>query len=127
MLSHGSKIFKNYVYRAFLIGSVVKNLAANTEDMGSIPDPGRSHMPQNNLAWAPQLLSLCSSAWEPQLLKARSPRACALKQKKQLQWGARESQLDSSPRSLKLKEKPKKKKRKERKTSRSDEDRVKNK
>ena len=50
MLSHGSKIFKNYVYRAFLIDSVVKNLAANTEDMGSIPDPGRSHMPQNNLA-----------------------------------------------------------------------------
>jgi len=29
-------------------GSVVKNLPANTEDMSSIPDPGRSHMPQSN-------------------------------------------------------------------------------
>ena len=29
-------------------GSVVKNLPANAGDMGSIPDPGRSHMPQNS-------------------------------------------------------------------------------
>ena len=27
---------------------VVKNLSSNAEDMGSIPDPGRSHMPQSN-------------------------------------------------------------------------------
>ena len=28
----------------FLCGSVVKNLPANAEDIGSIPDPGRSHL-----------------------------------------------------------------------------------
>ena len=29
-------------------GTVVKNLPANAGDMGSIPGPGRSHMPQSN-------------------------------------------------------------------------------
>ena len=29
-------------------GSVVKPLPANAGDMGSIPDLGRSHMPQSN-------------------------------------------------------------------------------
>ena len=29
-------------------GSVVKNLATSAGDMGSIPDLGRSHMPQSN-------------------------------------------------------------------------------
>ena len=29
-------------------GSVVKNPPANAEDMGSIPDLGRSHKPQSN-------------------------------------------------------------------------------
>ena len=29
-------------------GSVVKNLPANAGDMGSIPGPERSHMPQSN-------------------------------------------------------------------------------
>ena len=29
-------------------GSVVKNPPANARDMGSIPDPGRSHMLQSN-------------------------------------------------------------------------------
>ena len=29
-------------------GAVVKNLPANAGDMGSIPSPGRSYMPQNN-------------------------------------------------------------------------------
>ena len=29
-------------------GSVVKNSPANTGDMGSIPGPGRSHMPWSN-------------------------------------------------------------------------------
>ena len=31
----------------FLGDTVDKNLPANAEDMGSIPSPGRSHMPQN--------------------------------------------------------------------------------
>ena len=48
---------------------MVKNQPANAEDMGSIPSPGRFHMLQSNLARAPQLLSLCSRAHEPQLLK----------------------------------------------------------
>ena len=50
-------------------GSVVKNLPASAGDMGLIPDPGRSHMLQSNKACAPQLLGLCRSAQEPQLLK----------------------------------------------------------
>ena len=32
----------------FASGSVVKNLPANAGDTGSIPSPGRSHMPLNN-------------------------------------------------------------------------------
>ena len=53
---------------------MVKNPPANAGDTGSSPGPGRSHMPRNNKAHAPQLLSLCSVAREPQLL---SPRATA--------------------------------------------------
>ena len=49
-------------------GAVVKNPPANAGDTGSSPGPGRSHMPQSNLAHA-QLLSLRSRAHEPQLLK----------------------------------------------------------
>ena len=32
----------------FPSGSVVKNLPANAGDTGSVPAPGRSHMPQSN-------------------------------------------------------------------------------
>ena len=49
-------------------GSVVKNLPASVGEMGSIPDPGRSHMPRGNQACAPNLLSLYSRAQELQLL-----------------------------------------------------------
>ena len=49
-------------------GAVVKNPPANAGDRGSSPGPERSHMPQSNEARAPQLLSLCSRAREPQLL-----------------------------------------------------------
>ena len=35
---------------AFPVASVVKNLPANAGDMGSIPDWGRSHMPQEQLS-----------------------------------------------------------------------------
>ena len=52
-------------------GSVVKNPPANAGDMGSISDPGRSHMLWSNRAHAPQLLSLRSGAREPQLLNPR--------------------------------------------------------
>ena len=59
-------------------GTAVKNLPANAGDMGSRPGQGRSHMPQNNLARAPQLLSLGSRAHEPQLLSlcATTTEAC---------------------------------------------------
>ena len=50
-------------------GAVVKNPPANAGDTGSIPGPGRSHMPWSKEARVPQLLSLRSRAHEPQLLK----------------------------------------------------------
>ena len=53
----------------FLGGSVVKHLPASTGDTGLIPDPGKAHLLQGNLAHAPQLLSLCSRAQEPRLLR----------------------------------------------------------
>ena len=68
----------------FLGGTVGKNLTAHAGDMGLIPAPRRSHMPWCNWAQAPQILSPCSRACEPQLLslnmaitKAWAPRACA--------------------------------------------------
>ena len=39
---------QNHSERDFPGGTVVKNLPANAGDMGSIPGPGRSHMPQSN-------------------------------------------------------------------------------
>ena len=48
---------------------MVKNPPANAGDTGSNPGLGRSHMLQSNQARAPQLLSLCSRAREPRLLK----------------------------------------------------------
>ena len=38
---------KKYKGRDFLASAVVKNLPANAGDTGSIPGPGRSHMPSN--------------------------------------------------------------------------------
>ena len=46
-----------------------QNLPANAGDLGLIPGLGRFHMPQATKAHAPQILSLCSRAHEPQLLK----------------------------------------------------------
>ena len=40
----------------------VKNPCANARDMGSIPDPGRSHMLRSNRAHGAQPLSLCPGA-----------------------------------------------------------------
>ena len=68
---------------------MVKNLPANAGDVGSIPGPGRSHMPWSNKARAPPLLSLHSRAHAPQLLSPRAatteagtPRARAPQQEK---------------------------------------------
>ena len=54
-------------------------------DIGLIPDPGRSHIPQSNYVHVPQLLSLCSRAQELQLLNSEGPRSCA-PEEKQPQW-----------------------------------------
>ena len=71
-------------------GAVVKNPPANAGDMGSIPGPGRSHMPRSNWACAPQLLSRRSRAREPQLLRlcATTTEARALQQEKPQKWEA---------------------------------------
>ena len=46
MIGHGNTM-KNELWD-FPGGTVVKNLPANAGDMGLIPGPGRSHMPQSN-------------------------------------------------------------------------------
>ena len=85
-------------------GAVVKNPPANAGDTGSSPGPGRSHMPRNNWACVPQLLSLLSGAREPQLLsphatttEAHMLRARALQQKKPPQWEAHAPQRRVAP------------------------------
>ena len=102
------EVYLSYVKwrgRDFPGGTVVKNLPANAGDAGSNPGPGRSHMLRNNKARAPQLLRLCSRAYEPQLLSPRAttteahmPRACAL----QREATAVHTVTKSSPRSPQL-------------------------
>ena len=58
--------------QGFPSGAVVGNLPANAGDMGSSPGLGRSHVPRSSWARAPQLLSLRSGAFEPQLLRPES-------------------------------------------------------
>ena len=58
-------------------GSVAKNLAASAGDTGSIPNPGRSHVPQSSWAGVPQLLSAHAATTE-----ACIPRTCAPQQGK---------------------------------------------
>ena len=43
-----TKSFLKIKPRGFPGGAVVKNPPANAGDMGWIPGPGRSHMPQSN-------------------------------------------------------------------------------
>ena len=74
-------------------GSVEKIPRANVGDAGSIPGPGRFHMPGSNWTRALQLLSLCARA---QKLQLWSPRAHALQQEKPPQWEAWTPQLESS-------------------------------
>ena len=58
-------------------GPVVKNRPASAGDMGSIPGPGRSHMPQNNQARVPHLLKpLHPKARGPQQEKPPQREAC---------------------------------------------------
>ena len=64
-------------FRASLGGSVVKSLPARAGDTGSIPDPGGAHRLWSNYARVLQLLSPCSRALGPQLLKPGCPTAHA--------------------------------------------------
>ena len=91
-------------YQGFPCGSVVKSSPAKAGDMGSVPGRGRSHMPSGNSACAPQLLSLCSRALEPQLLLEHTcHNYCSLHTlEKPLQWAAHTPQLESSPLSSQL-------------------------
>ena len=76
--------------------AVDKHPPANAEGTSSIPVLG--HMTQSNQAQAPQLLSWCSRAHEPQLLsphaatiEAHVPKACTLQQEEPLLAATRES------------------------------------
>ena len=62
--------------------------------MGSIPGPGRFHMPQSNYAHAPQLLNLCSGVRDLQLLKPMHPRTHAIREATAIK--AHALQLESS-------------------------------
>ena len=73
---------------------MVKNLPANARDTGSIPDPGRSHMPQ-----ATKLMRHKYWAHVLQLLKSKCPWACTPQQEKSLQWACT-LQLETRPHSL---------------------------
>lgn len=53
-----------------------KKTPADAGDMGSLPNLGRSHVSPSNWARAPQPLSLCSRAREPQATEDR--RLCSL-------------------------------------------------
>ena len=68
------------------------HLPASAGDTGSIPGPGKSHMPQNSQAQELQLLSLCSTTAE-----AHEPRACAPQGEKPPLWEALAPQLESGP------------------------------
>ena len=72
-------------------GSLVKNPPANAGDTGSIPDPGRSHMPWSNWACA-QLLSPCTATTDTQVPGARDPQ-----QERSLRWQAHTPQWRVAP------------------------------
>ena len=48
MSNHYLKFTDLRIFTDFPGGPVVKNLPVNAGDTGSIPGPGRSHMPQGN-------------------------------------------------------------------------------
>ena len=98
--------------RGFSGSSVVKDLPASAGNLGLIPDPGGSHMPQNDKACVPQLLTLYSKArvsyWAhvPQLLKAMWPRACAPQEEKPSKKKTCTPQLKSGPHFLNVDKSP---------------------
>ena len=88
-------------------GSAVKNPPANAGHAGSIPDPGRFHVPGaaqpgHPNYWACALGGRSYRAHVPQLLKPERPRVCAPQQEKLLQWEAHAPQPESTHHSLQL-------------------------
>ena len=83
---------------------MVKNLPNNAGDTSLIPNLGRSYMLWGNYSRVPQLLRLCSRAWEPKLLK--NPTACAPQPEKPLQREALIPQLETRPHSPQLENGP---------------------
>ena len=78
-LAHQSKNHTGYinnlhskVFQGFLLDSAVNNPPANAEDVGLIPDLGRSHTPWSNWARGLQISIPGSRAREPQLLSTRA-------------------------------------------------------
>ena len=64
--------------RAFPSVSVVEDLPCSSGDTSSVSGPGRSHtLGRSHTSWSSsihaQLLSICSRAWAPQLLKPAPP------------------------------------------------------
>ena len=89
-------LWSKKILEGFPGGTVVGNLPASAWDARLSPGPGGSHMPQSGWARALQLLSLCSSALEPQLLSPCAataedcvPGACAPRWERPPQWEAR--------------------------------------
>ena len=59
--------------RASLVAQWWRIRLPKAGNMDLIPGLGRCHRPWSSKARAPQLLGLCSGAWEPQLLSPRAP------------------------------------------------------
>ena len=79
---------------SLVAGSVVKNPSANTRDMGLIPDLVHA---AEQLSPCATILSLCSGAWELQVLKPTCSRACSSQEEKPLQREARAPQSRVAP------------------------------
>ena len=103
-----SKNLKNQWSRGFPGDSVVKNPPANAGDACSVPGLGRCNMlpALEQLSPVLQLLSLCSRAREPQLLKAARPSGQAPHQEKLPWWEACAPQPEISPCLLQLEKSP---------------------
>ena len=85
---------------------MVKHLPANAEDMGSIQDPGRSHMLRGNKAHVTQLLSPSCRAHKLLLLKPPHPGAHTVQSGKPPQWEACTLPPEGGPCSLQLEKAP---------------------
>ena len=97
--------------RGFCGGSVIGNPPANTAETSLIPGPGWIHLPQNNWAAVPQLLSLCSAAsncWAHMLqwLKLGLSRAYASQMERAPQCEVCALQLQSRSHSPQLEKNP---------------------